>query len=1000
MKTKLSPKFWLALALFGLVGQVAWVVENMYLNVFIYKMFHATPADISLMVAASAVAATLTTVLVGALSDKIGRRKLFMCGGYILWGLSIFGFALVRTDVIGSLFPTVTSIGALCITLVIVLDCLMTFFGSSANDAAYNAWLTDSTDATNRGAAEGINSMMPLVAILAVFGGFMAFDLGSSAAWVSIFTIIGVGVIGIGVAGIFLIKEPPLQKSDEPYVRNVIHGFLPSVIKRSPALYLSLAVFILFNIAIQIFMPYLIIYYEVSLGMQDYVLIMAPAIVLASVATAFFGKLYDKKGFTLCAYLALAALSVGFIVLYLTRTTAPVFLGSLLMMSGYLCGMAVFGARIRDLTPEGEAGRFQGVRIFSQVLIPGIVGPFIGKTVLKNAELITGSDGTQSFVPNANIFLAALIVALVAALALAVILRRTPPRLCRTLTTPFEGDESSSYDEYPRPQLRRDSYLSLCGPWQLSVKKGENTTHLGTIAVPFPPEARLSGIERPLQKGERYLYEKTVTLPEDFCRDVVLLHFGAVDQIATVSVNGSVFPAHVGGYLPFSLDVTDALCAGENRICVEVQDDLDTELGYGKQTNKRGGMWYTPISGIWQSVWMESVPADYIRSLKLTPTTHSITLECEGGAAQKTLTVTLPEGERSYTFSGDRFELEIEQPVLWTPDTPHLYEFTLESGDDTVRSYFALREFGTKQIGKSHYLTLNGEPIFCNGVLDQGYFPDGIYLPATPKGYLQDILSMKALGFNMLRKHIKIEPELFYYYCDREGMLVFQDMVNSGKYHFVIDTVLPTIGKKQGITHKASPRRRARFEADARATQKTLYNHPSVVQYTIFNEGWGQYDADRIYTELKQNDPTRVYDATSGWFRERESDFASEHVYFKKLALAPSAERALFLSEFGGYSCKIADHSFNLDKTYGYRFFDNVEDFSAALYALYGEQVLPAVRDAGLCATVLTQLSDVEDETNGVWTYDRRVLKVDGDKMRHTNDMLYRTFADRVRDGQ
>ncbi len=996
MKTKLSPKFWLALSLFGLVGQVAWVVENMYLNVFIYKMFHADPGDISLMVAASAVAATLTTVLIGALSDKIGRRKLFMCGGYILWGLSIFAFALVRIEVIGALFPTLTSVGALCITLVIVLDCLMTFFGSSANDAAYNAWLTDSTDATNRGAAEGINSMMPLVAILAVFGGFMAFDLNKSSAWVSIFAIIGIAVIGIGVAGLFLIEEPRLQKSEQPYLRNVVHGFLPSVIKKVPGLYLSLAAFILFNIAIQIFMPYLIIYYEVSLGMQDYVLIMAPAIVLASLATAFFGKLYDKKGFTLCAYLSLIALCTGFVVLYLTRTTAPVFLGSLLMMSGYLCGMAVFGARIRDLTPEGEAGRFQGVRIFSQVLIPGIVGPFIGKTVLKNAEVITGSDGTESFVPNANIFLAALVVALLTLALLTLILRHTPPRLCRTLTTPFEEDNSSSFDDYPRPQLRRDSYLPLCGPWELSVKKGEKTTRLGTITVPFAPESRLSGIERPLQKGERYYYEKTVTLPQGFCCGRVLLHFGAVDQIATLSVNGNAFPTHVGGYLPFSFDVTDALIEGENRICVEVQDDLDTELGYGKQQRRRGGMWYTPISGIWQSVWMECVPKQHIRSLKLTPTTHSITLECEGGAPQKTLTVKLPDGERTYSFEGERFELEVENPVLWSPDRPYLYDFTLTDGTDTVHSYFALREFGTKRIGERTYLTLNGEPIFCNGVLDQGYFSDGIYLPATPKGYLQDILSMKELGFNMLRKHIKIEPELFYYYCDRHGMLVFQDMVNSGNYHFIIDTALPTLGLKSGITHRASPRRRAQFESDAKATQRLLYNHPSVVQYTIFNEGWGQYDADRIYAELKESDPTRVYDATSGWFRERESDFTSEHVYFKKLALVPSPERPLFLSEFGGYSCKISGHAFTLDKTYGYRFFENTEQLSAALYGLYTEQVLPTIREAGLCATVLTQLSDVEDETNGLWTYDRQVLKVDKEQMRKTNDALYRAFAQSV----
>ena len=419
MKTKLTKKFWVALTLLSLIGQIAWVVENMYLNVFMYKMFNATAGDISAMVAASAVAATLTTVLIGALSDKIGRRKIFICGGYILWGISILGFTLLREDLIHAAFPMAASVSAIGITLVIVLDCVMTFFGSTANDAAFNAWLTDSTDATNRGAAEGINAMMPLVAILAVFGGFMAFDLDQAGSWTAIFTIIGGVVTLIGVLGFFLIKDPVLPKMEEGYVRTVIHGFRPVTIKANPALYLSLIAFILFNVSIQIFMPYLILYYEVSLGMTDYVFVMAPAIILASVATALWGKVYDKRGFGFSVLWSLISLAAGYVLLYFFRQTALVFVGSLLMMCGYLCGMAVFGARIRDLTPEGKAGRFQGVRIFSQVLIPGVVGPFIGKTVLANAEMIVNNDGTQSFVPNENIFLAALAVIAVLAVLLA-----------------------------------------------------------------------------------------------------------------------------------------------------------------------------------------------------------------------------------------------------------------------------------------------------------------------------------------------------------------------------------------------------------------------------------------------------------------------------------------------------------------------------------------------------------------------------------------------------
>ncbi len=409
MKTKLGGKFWASLTIFSLMGQIAWVVENMYFNVFIYKMFSASASDIANMVAASAVTATLTTVFMGALSDKIGKRKLFICSGYILWGISIFSFILLRQDLISKTFGMAVSAASVGVSLTIILDCVMTFFGSTANDAAFNAWLTDSTDPSNRGSAEGINAMMPLVSILVVFGGFMFFDLEKPESWTLIFTIIGILTTAIGILGFFIIKEPNVTPVKDSYIGGIIYGFKPSTIKQNPKLYSSLLAFIIFNISIQIFMPYLIIYYEVSLKMTDYVLIMAPAIIIASVVTALWGKVYDKKGFSYSGLIAVLGLIIGYIILYLTKTTLPVFLGSLFMMSGYLSGMAVFGAVIRDNTPQGFSGRLQGVRIFSQVLVPGVVGPAIAKKVLENAEVITNSDGTTSFVPNANIFLAALI---------------------------------------------------------------------------------------------------------------------------------------------------------------------------------------------------------------------------------------------------------------------------------------------------------------------------------------------------------------------------------------------------------------------------------------------------------------------------------------------------------------------------------------------------------------------------------------------------------------
>ena len=281
-------------------------------------------------------------------------------------------------------------------------------------------------------------------------------------------------------------------------------------------------------------------------------------------------------------------------------------------------------------------------------------------------------------------------------------------------------------------------------------------------------------------------------------------------------------------------------------------------------------------------------------------------------------------------------------------------------------------------------------------MLDQGYFPDGIYTPASERAYTDDILTMKSLGFNLLRKHIKIEPACFYYDCDRLGMLVLQDLVNSGKYSFFRDTALPTIGIKRGIHQKADKKRAEIFENAAKDTLSQLYNHPSIIAYTIFNEGWGQYDADRLYTLCKASDPTRLYDTTSGWFFETESDFQSEHIYFKKLALKPSAGKPLFLSEFGGYSYNVPGHVFNLDKTYGYKKFKEQAPFEDALVALYEKEVLPAIEN-GLAAAVYTQLSDVEDETNGLLTYDRRILKVSKERMRALSQTLYDTFEKTMR---
>ena len=536
---------------------------------------------------------------------------------------------------------------------------------------------------------------------------------------------------------------------------------------------------------------------------------------------------------------------------------------------------------------------------------------------------------------------------------------------------------------YPRPQMRRDSYVNLNGTWEFAV----NYESQGHIRFPFCPESRLSAIGQPYEEGSFLSYTREFTLPEDFNRGKVLLHIGAADQRAEVFLNGKPVGSHQGGYDAFCLDITHAL-QKQNRLTICCFDDLeDQTYPYGKQTMNRGGMWYTPVSGIWQTVWLESVPENYIQKLNIENRGYSVTISVEPPMAGKVIVPAVGE----FMLTDGTVTITPENPNLWSPENPYLYDFTLETKEDKVESYFAIRSLEVKKVGDYPRLCLNGKPYFFHGLLDQGYWPDGIFTPAKPECYADDILAMKRLGFNTLRKHIKVETEEFYYQCDKLGMIVFQDMVNNGPYHYFRDTVLPTIlpgsQTRSDKQFHTDPRQQKLFLQGMQATVSQLKNHPCICYWTIFNEGWGQFDSDRGCDLFRKLDDTRFIDATSGWFRRKNTDVDSRHVYFRKVKLKGDGKKPLVLSEFGGKTYPCEGHVFNPDKTYGYGGCESLQALAAAMESLYMDEVLPCVKN-GLCAAIYTQVSDVEDEINGIVTYDRKICKLTPETMRPIAEAL------------
>lgn len=541
--------------------------------------------------------------------------------------------------------------------------------------------------------------------------------------------------------------------------------------------------------------------------------------------------------------------------------------------------------------------------------------------------------------------------------------------------------------EYPRPQFVRDSYMSLNGKWKISFCENESldAPFDTDIIVPFSPETPLSGVGKVLSHNEYLMYRRTFVLTDGFNRGRVILHFGAVDQIAKIYINGEFVGTHHGGYTPFEFEITDYVVSGENSVIVSVRDLCEeNQYSRGKQRTNRGGIWYSPQSGIWQSVWLESVPTDYIKSVRITPDLDNsqVSFDCGDLTVQKLIY----DGDELIADTTDN-TVKIDNVKTWSPENPFLYTVIFKMGDDTVKSYFGMRKFSIENVGGVPRFMLNNRPYFFNGLLDQGYYPDGFLTPPSNDALRYDVEQVKSWGFNALRKHIKVEPLLWYHYCDKNGIIVIQDMINGGGNYGLEISVLPFVGinlddTKYSTFKRTDPAARDLYYNELKEMIDTLYNVPSIAMWVPFNEGWGQFDSKKAYDFIRSVDSTRLIDTTSGWHDRGYTDVISKHIYFTPIVVK-QGDKPWFLSEFGGLSTRVKGHTFN-SKMLGYKIFSSKESLTKAYKKLFEKTIVPQIKK-GLSGTIYTQVTDVEDELNGIMTYDRKVQKIDTSVLNEIN---------------
>lgn len=1036
-KTPVGWRYWLVFILIGLSGQFAWAIENMYLNTFITYLNFSAPQGqtfdysfmIALTTALSAITAMLTTIFMGALVDKLRKRKIFITVGYLLWGVSTASFGLLNANNAKDLIP-VSMTAFTAATLVILLDCIMTFFGSTSNDAAFNAYVTKNTKNENRGKVEGVLNVLPLVAMLIIFVFLNNLTTKDSGyRWDLFFYIIGGTVFVIGLISIFLIpkEKEEVQNENEKYFSLILDGFKWKSAKRNPRLYIVFTCYLVEAIAMQVFFPYLMVYIERTLNiansgsslMTPFAIVMACALLIGSLLSVLFGFLSDKLGKVKMILPSLGIQLLSLLMMFFAtrvqqgapRTIYAAFSGILLIL-GYVLLPTLFNALIREDIPQGKEGSYMGVRMLFVVALPMLIGPFIGDALNSHLgrEYLT-EHNEVSFLPSEYDYLVAFFLLFLMLIPLYFLFKynkkhsKNNSYLVKNLKKDLDPIDENKIplSENSYKQLERKNFLSLNGIWECVISEEDSIPYTAPkikVRVPYAIESPQSFMNHALERNEKIYYFKTIKVPENYRNGHTLLQFDGVDQIAEIFINGASVFKHIGGYTSFKVEVSSYLKEKAFfDLIVKVIDQNDTnDLMRGKQSNNPWAFLYSSSSGIYKSVSLIHTPEHYVEKIDYEPDYDAKKIKVLVHT-NDTGVVFLSIDERKYSIqSNTPTEIDLSSHFHpWTLEDPYLYKVHLQYQDDEIDSYFALRKFHITSEKNDHHFYLNNKRILLNGLLDQGYYEEGGLTPKDFSEYETDVKNMKRLGYNCVRVHVKTEMDLFYYFCDKYGLLVIQDIPNGGErnnlfFNFYPRLSLRLFNHSWYLSHlfygRKSKEGRERFVKETEEIIRQTKNHPSIILYTLFNESWGEFDPKEVYLKMKETFPTLCFDTASGWLDTPYSDVYSVHSYTlpHRKRKDFKANRLLFLSEVGGLGYIVKDH-FYYPKTFSHSLSKSSEELTKRYASLY-DGFIKLMKEGYLEGVIYTELSDCEGEVNGLYTLDRKVLKVNEAKIREINKQI------------